>query len=154
MQVTEVTISLQSARPKTGGGLDGRLLAFATIVLDDALCVHGIKVVRGIDGHPFVDMPTRAIEVPCHRCRVGNRLQDYFCRRCGIDLGRVEALAEATGPQGKLQAYKSVVHPIHQGARDLIQDAVLERYFDEKNAVEGPRVAAPLAGHMAATGRD
>ncbi len=49
MNITEVTVSLHDA---------GQLLAFASITIDNAFVVRGLKVIKGPNGL-FIAMPTR-----------------------------------------------------------------------------------------------
>jgi stage V sporulation protein G len=51
MEITDVKITLVD---------QGKLRAFATIVLDDCIAVHGLKVIQGQSGL-FVAMPSRSI---------------------------------------------------------------------------------------------
>ena len=51
MEITDVKITLVD---------EGKLRAFATIVLDDSIAVHGLKVIQGQSGL-FVAMPARPL---------------------------------------------------------------------------------------------
>ena len=51
MEITDVKITLVD---------EGKLRAFATIVLDDCIAVHGLKVIQGQSGL-FVAMPSRPL---------------------------------------------------------------------------------------------
>ena len=51
MEITDVKITLVD---------QGKLRAFATIVLDDCIAVHGLKIIQGQSGL-FVAMPSRSL---------------------------------------------------------------------------------------------
>lgn len=153
MQVTEVTVHLHPTRIKADGTLDDRLVAFATIVFDDALALHGVKVVKDRSDDLFITMPTKRIEDHCWRCHAGNGLKYRFCQECGVPL---EERRGKPGPDGKVRLYSDIAHPINAECRAHIQDRVLEAYHDEVQAQGGgpsalaivPPAAAPLAGRV------
>lgn len=153
MEVTEANVCLQTPRVRHDGVSDDHLLAFATIVLDDAFRVDGLKVIRGNRDNLFVAMPTRRADSPCGRCRVRNGLRDNFCRACGVALDRYGVMAAAAGPEGKVRLDYDVVHPINAACREMVEDAVLEKYFDEVEAAGKAPAPAPLAGRVALVGR-
>lgn len=152
MQVTEVNIYPQPPRVRRDGEPDEHFLAFATVVLDDALRIDGLKVIRGNTDNLFVAMPTRRVEAPCPRCRVKNGLRYRYCRNCGTKLDPAGTMAALAGPEGKVRMDKCVVHPVHAACRAIIEDAVLEEYRDVEEAARRKPVA-PLAGRLSLAGR-
>lgn len=107
MRVTE-------ARVKCAGG-DGRVIAYASIVLDGELVIHNLKAIRGKDG-PFVAMPDQEVLYKCQKCGRRNPHQAVFCMHCGV---RLTPLADG------LPRFESLVHPITQGLRDEVTRSIL-----------------------------
>lgn len=153
MQVTEARIYLKSSRAVDGVDPNDSFLAYATIVIDDALCIDGLKVLKGKDGRLFLGMPTKRVTYPCGRCRTSNGLADHFCRHCSSKLDRDAVLAAHAGPEGKVALHKSVAHPVHSACREMIEDAVLEMYYDAEEAAKKASARAPLADRVALAGR-
>ena len=120
MIVTEVKIRLI---PPKGNG-DDRLLAFCSVVIDNAIVIHGVKVINGPKG-PFMAVPSRKLTDYCVNCNTKNHRIAKFCNECGdqLPLDRF--------PQGE-DLYSDIVHPIHPAARKILNDAVLGTYSDEE----------------------
>ena len=70
MVITEAWIKLMMPKGK------GRLLAFASVVLDNMLAIHDLKIIEGSAGL-FVSMPDRKLMDPCHRCRCKNYIYGH-----------------------------------------------------------------------------
>lgn len=89
MTVTEISIHLRT---------EGKLRGFATIVLDDCLVIHGIRIIQGLDRW-FLSMPSKKMGrggfadivhpiTPEFRQELEDRVWDEF------DKVQREALAE------------------------------------------------------------
>ena len=127
MVITEVRIKLCEENNE-------RLLAFCSVTLDNAFVVRDLKVIEGTKGI-FVAMPSRKLTDRCCRCSGKNHLRARFCNQCGTRLDDQRAMRAADG-RAKLHA--DIAHPIHSGARELIQSAVVESYLKEKERSKQP----------------
>src|SRR4051812_9071129 len=121
MVITEVRIKLCEMNSE-------RLLAFCSVTFDHAFVVRDLKVIEGTKGI-FVAMPSRKLTDRCHKCGCKNHLRARFCNQCGLRMDETRALRDADG-RAKLHA--DIAHPIHSGAREQIQSAVIKAYAEEK----------------------
>ena len=127
MVITEVRIKLCEENNE-------RLLAFCSVTFDNAFVVRDLKIIEGTKG-VFVAMPSRKLTDRCPRCGGKNHLRARFCNQCGTRQDEQRAL-RATDGQAKLHA--DIAHPIHSGARELIQSAVVKAYTEEKERSKLP----------------
>ncbi|MFM8272161.1 MAG: septation protein SpoVG family protein [Gemmata sp.] len=127
MVITEVRIKLCEENNE-------RLLAFCSVTFDNAFVVRDLKVIEGTKGI-FVAMPSRKLTDRCGRCSGKNHLRARFCNQCGTRLDDQRAMRVTDG-RAKLHA--DIAHPIHSGARELIQAAVVEAYAKEKEKSKLP----------------
>ncbi|VTS01878.1 family protein : SpoVG family protein OS=Isosphaera pallida (strain ATCC 43644 / DSM 9630 / IS1B) GN=Isop_3729 PE=4 SV=1: SpoVG [Gemmata massiliana] len=127
MVITEVRIKLCEENNE-------RLLAFCSVTFDNAFVVRDLKVIEGTKG-VFVAMPSRKLTDRCCRCSGKNHLRARFCNQCGTRLDDQRAMRAVDG-RAKLHA--DIAHPIHSGARELIQAAVVEAYSKEKERSKLP----------------
>jgi len=125
--ITEVRIKLCEENNE-------RLLAFCSVTFDNAFVVRDLKIIEGTKG-VFVAMPSRKLTDRCGRCGGKNHLRARFCNQCGTRLDDQRAL-RATDGRAKLHA--DIAHPIHSGARELIQNAVIKAYEDEREKAKMP----------------
>jgi stage V sporulation protein G len=125
--ITEVRIKLCEENNE-------RLLAFCSVTFDNAFVVRDLKVIEGTKGI-FVAMPSRKLTDRCGRCSGKNHLRARFCNQCGTRLDDQRAMRVTDG-RAKLHA--DIAHPIHSGARELIQAAVVEAYAKEKEKSKLP----------------
>ncbi len=128
MRITEVRIKLVNEDEK------GRLKAFCSIALDDALVIHDLKIINGYKGI-FVAMPNRRIIDHCLKCGCSNHLLACFCNQCGERIYGSRIIYDANG-RGKL--YADIAHPISSAFREVIQSTVLKFYNEEKKLSEQP----------------
>ena len=126
MTITEVRITLACAEDERRGPL----LAYASMVLDNALVIRDVKIIRGERG-PFLSMPSRPIKERCPECGVKNHRLASWCNRCGLEL-------EPQRATNNRPLHVDVCHPINEDCRRMIQDAVMAAYRRE---VEGARIA-------------
>lgn len=128
MNITNVRIKLT---------LEPRLVAYASITIDDAFVVNGVRVVRTIDGRLLVAMPNRKAFDHCGRCSKRCDWSFSFCPECGsrLDPARVEEFRD----RGSL--FIDVAHPVSQAARDLVEKAVLGAFYEEMANAESGVVA-------------
>ena len=127
MVITEVRIKLCEENNE-------RLLAFCSVTFDNAFVVRDLKIIEGTKGI-FVAMPSRKLTDRCPRCGGKNHLRARFCNQCGTRQDEQRAM-RATDGRAKLHA--DIAHPIHSGARELIQSAVVRAYTDEKEKSKLP----------------
>jgi stage V sporulation protein G len=125
--ITEVRIKLCEENNE-------RLLAFCSVTFDNAFVVRDLKIIEGTKGI-FVAMPSRKLTDRCPRCGGKNHLRARFCNQCGTRQDEQRAM-RATDGRAKLHA--DIAHPIHSGARELIQSAVVRSYQDEKEKSKMP----------------
>jgi stage V sporulation protein G len=125
--ITEVRIKLCEENNE-------RLLAFCSVTFDNAFVVRDLKIIEGTKG-VFVAMPSRKLTDRCGRCGGKNHLRARFCNQCGTRLDDQRALRAADG-RAKLHA--DIAHPIHSGAREMIQGAVIRAYDEEKEKSKLP----------------
>jgi stage V sporulation protein G len=125
--ITEVRIKLCEENNE-------RLLAFCSVTFDNAFVVRDLKIIEGTKGM-FVAMPSRKLTDRCPRCGGKNHLRARFCNQCGTRQDEQRA-TRATDGRAKLHA--DIAHPIHSGARELIQSAVVKAYVEEKEKAKLP----------------
>ena len=127
MVITEVRIKLCEANSE-------RLLAFCSVTFDNAFVVRDLKIIEGTKGM-FVAMPSRKLTDRCMKCSCKNHLRARFCNQCGAKLDEHRAMRDTDG-RAKLHA--DIAHPIHSAARELIQNAVIKAYAEEKERSKLP----------------
>ncbi len=122
MTITEVRIKLCEENNE-------RLLAFCSVTFNNAFVVRDLKIIEGTRG-TFVAMPSRKLTDRCPRCGGKNHLRAGFCNQCGgrLDETRATRLAE----NGRAKLHADIAHPIHAGARESVQAAVVRSYAEEK----------------------
>lgn len=156
IEVSEVRIKLAEDRHPG----DGKLLAYASISLDDAFVVRDLKVIAGSLGR-FVAMPSRSLKDPCPHCGRNNPLRAWFCNQCGV---RLAADRIDRNEAGRFKVHADVAHPITSECREMILDAVLAAYDAEVRRSElpgyvpmfemsGPRNGGPLSARMVAAAK-
>ncbi len=118
MEITEVRIKLMEES-------EDRLRAFCSITIDASFVVRDLKIIEGTNG-PFVAMPSRKLTERCHKCGYKNHLRSNFCNQCGSKIRASASSREFDGNANKL--YADIAHPINQGCRDVIQQAVVTEY--------------------------
>ncbi len=101
-----------------------RLLAFATIVLENSLVIYDLRVLRG-DYGLFVGMPCRKVRDKCASCLNKNIIQAKFCNYCGKSLDPTRIVLNRHHEEIR---HLDVVHPITQDCREHLTNAVLDAY--------------------------
>ena len=127
MVITEVRIKLCEENNE-------RLLAFCSVTFDNAFVVRDLKIIEGTKGM-FVAMPSRKLTDRCGKCGCKNHLRARFCNSCGYRLDENRATRDMDG-RAKLHA--DIAHPIHSGAREQIQAAVVRAYLEERERAKLP----------------
>ena len=120
MNITEIRIKLVAS------GSD-KLRGFASMTLDESLVIRDLKIIEGQRGL-FVAMPSRKLHDRCHECGGKNPLRASYCNDCGARL------AEDRGDKddrGRVRLYADIAHPIHQDARDFVEEKVLGAFRAE-----------------------
>jgi stage V sporulation protein G len=125
--ITEVRIKLCEENNE-------RLLAFCSVTFDNAFVVRDLKIIEGTKG-VFVAMPSRKLTDRCQKCGCKNHLRARFCNACGIRMDETRATREIDG-RAKLHA--DIAHPIHSGAREMVQGSVVRAYHEEKERSKQP----------------
>jgi DNA-binding cell septation regulator SpoVG len=114
MTVTDVRIT-------PGDRRDGAVLAYAEVILDDALAVKEIRLIRDEAGACFLSMPRRAIRDHCPRCARPTDILARFCADCGKPLGERRASLDRNN---RPKAFADVAHPIRDELRQAMLAAV------------------------------
>lgn len=126
LNITEVRVKLIPAQRD-------KLLAFASVTIDDSLVIRDIKIIEGGE-RKFVAMPSRKICDRCMECGGKNYVRARYCSDCGAKL---ESERTESDERGRARLYADVAHPIHQDARDHLSGAILEAYsLEAARAVE------------------
>ena len=126
LNITEVRVKLIPAQRD-------KLLAFASVTIDDSLVIRDIKIIEGGE-RKFVAMPSRKICDRCVECGGKNYVRARYCSDCGAKL---ESERTESDERGRARLYADVAHPIHQNARDHLSGAILEAYsLEAARAVE------------------
>jgi stage V sporulation protein G len=128
MEITEVRIKLMEDS-------EDRLRAFCSVTFDHSFVVRDLKIIEGANG-PFVAMPSRKMSARCGRCGSKNHLRSHYCNQCGSRLRGPQDLKDVEGGPNKL--YADIAHPINQGCRDMIQNAVVREYSLELERAKQP----------------
>lgn len=120
MQLTETRIKLLfNSRDKLRG--------FASITIDNCLVVRDIKIIEGGRGL-FVAMPSRKLCDRCPSCAAKNHIRARYCNECGA---RLRSDRGDLDERGRPRLYADIAHPIHQEARDFVQQQILKAYDAE-----------------------
>ena len=120
MKITEVRIKLLDNQPD-------KLRGFASITIENHLVVRDLKIIEGTNGL-FIAMPSRKLCDRCQMCGGKNHLRARFCNDCGKRLRNDRGTQDE---RGRLRLYADIAHPIHQRARDFVEQAVLQAFHDE-----------------------
>ncbi len=120
MDITEVRIKLMEDPGE-------RLKAFCSITFDNCFVVRDLKIIDGSNG-PFVAMPSRKLTAHCGRCGMKNHLRAQYCNQCGAGLSQDRMPLDA---DGRAKLYADIAHPINSHCREMIQDHVINEYYDE-----------------------
>lgn len=127
MLITEVRIKLMEEPGE-------RLKAFCSITFDDSFVVRDLKIIEGTSG-PFVAMPSRKLTSHCPRCGMKNHLRAGFCNQCGAKLEDGRAPKDA---DGRAKLYADIAHPINSDCREMIQQRVIQEYYNEIELAKQP----------------
>lgn len=120
MEITEVRIKLMEDPGE-------RLKAFCSITFDNWFVVRDLKIIDGSNG-PFVAMPSRKLTAHCPRCGMKNHLRAQYCNQCGGGLSQDRMPLDA---DGRAKLYADIAHPINSHCREMIQECVINEFFDE-----------------------
>lgn len=127
MEITEVRIKLMDEPGE-------RLKAFCSITFDNCFVIRDLKIIDGSNG-PFVAMPSRKLTSHCPKCGMKNHLRAAYCNQCG------ERQSEARAPKdadGRAKLYADIAHPINSACREMIQNLVIDEYFQEIERAKQP----------------
>lgn len=129
-RITEVRIKL-TEDPRN------KLLAYASITIDDAFVVRDLKIIDGSKG-PFVAMPSRKLADHCRHCHHKNHLRAAFCNQCGGTLDAERAPRDA---RGRARLHADLAHPINSTTRIEVHKAVVRAYAEEAEAARAAGAA-------------
>ena len=124
MDITDIHIDLVESR-------NGNLRAFCSVVFDNALVVHEVKVLEEPTGL-IVSMPTEENTRHCVKCDTKNPILAKFCNRCGI---RLVLPVTDRGKKSRSELYTDVAYPLNNKLDRLIQEKVIKAY---KTALKNP----------------
>src|SRR5262245_4698469 len=111
-----------------------RLKAFCSITFDNCFVIRDLKIIDGSNG-PFVAMPSRKLTAHCPGCGMNNHLRAQYCNQCG------KRLSDARAPKdldGRAKLYADIAHPINSFCREMIQEVVVNEYFEEIERAKQP----------------
>ena len=117
MDITDVTINFVESR-------NGSLRASCSIIFDNALTVHGIKILEEPRGL-VVSMPDKEITRHCVKCSEKNPIRAKFCNKCGIKLTMHKADKDINN---NFELYVDVAHPLNKELDKLIHEKVIKAY--------------------------
>jgi stage V sporulation protein G len=127
VDITEVRIKLMEEPGE-------RLKAFCSITFDNCFVVRDLKIIDGQNG-PFVAMPSRKLTSHCPGCGMKNHLRALYCNQCGKRLADARAPKD---PDGRAKLYADIAHPINSSCREMIQDCVIQEYYEEIQRAKEP----------------
>lgn len=127
MRITEVRVKLMEDP-------DDRLQAFCSVTFDDAFVVRDLKIIAGATS-PFVAMPSRKLTSHCGRCGCKNHMRAAYCNQCGT---RQNYNGSSTNKEGRPKLYADIAHPINSACREMIQNAVVRAFEEEKKLAAQP----------------
>lgn len=127
MEITEVRIKLMEEPGE-------RLKAFCSITFDNCFVVRDLKIIEGTSG-PFVAMPSRKLTAHCPRCGMKNHLRAPFCNQCGSQLSNERMPLDS---DGRAKLYADIAHPINSACREMIQEVVVEEFYQEIERAKMP----------------
>jgi stage V sporulation protein G len=127
VEITEVRIKLMEEPGE-------RLKAFCSLTFDDCFVVRDLKIIDGSNG-PFVAMPSRKLTSHCPKCGMKNHLRAGFCNQCGARQDDSRASKDA---EGRSKLYADIAHPINSTCREMIQNRVIQEYYEEIERAKQP----------------
>jgi stage V sporulation protein G len=127
VEITEVRIKLMEEPGE-------RLKAFCSITFDNCFVVRDLKIIDGSSG-PFVAMPSRKLTSHCPGCGTKNHLRAMYCNQCGRRLEDSRAPKDA---DGRAKLYADIAHPINSFCREMIQECVIDEYYEEIERAKQP----------------
>lgn len=127
MEITEVRIKLMEEPGE-------RLKAFCSITFDNCFVIRDLKIIDGSNG-PFVAMPSRKLTAHCPGCGMKNHLRAQYCNQCGKRLSDARAPKDA---DGRAKLYADIAHPINSFCREMIQDVVVNEFYEEIERAKQP----------------
>jgi stage V sporulation protein G len=127
VEITEVRIKLMEEPGE-------RLKAFCSITFDNCFVVRDLKIIDGSNG-PFVAMPSRKLTTHCPGCGMKNHLRAQYCNQCGKRMSDTRAPKD---PEGRAKLYADIAHPINSDCREMIQECVVNEYYEEIERAKQP----------------
>jgi stage V sporulation protein G len=127
VEITEVRIKLMEEPGE-------RLKAFCSVTFDNCFVVRDLKIIDGSNG-PFVAMPSRKLTSHCPKCGMKNHLRAGFCNQCGARQDDSRASKDA---EGRSKLYADIAHPINSSCREMIQNRVIQEYYEEIERAKEP----------------
>jgi stage V sporulation protein G len=127
VEITEVRIKLMEEPGE-------RLKAFCSITFDNCFVIRDLKIIDGSNG-PFVAMPSRKLTAHCPGCGMKNHLRAQYCNQCGKRMSEGRAPKDA---DGRAKLYADIAHPINSFCREMIQEVVVNEFFEEIERAKQP----------------
>ena len=124
MCITEVRIKLTNNNQE-------RLHGFCSVTFDGNFVLHDVKIIQKENGEFFIAMPSRKLMDHCPKCNTKNHLRARYCNNCGEPLNEMRAPREGYG-----NVYADIAHPINPEFREILEEAVLKVFFQEKERLQ------------------
>lgn len=130
MEITDVQIDIPTGYYAPDDSRSN-LLACYTLIMDDELALHCVKLIQGERG-PFVAMPAEKKQDHCPRCHSKNHCQANFCSNCGLPLDKERYLKIQPNSKGQIKLYNDIVHPLTVDLRQYLLEECLDVFDEEK----------------------
>lgn len=131
MELTEVRIDIPSRRYKEDDRRNA-LLACYSLVFDEELVIHSVKLIKGEKGE-FLCMPCEKKHDHCTECWSKNHITAKYCNQCGVKLAENRMEGLPVGRNGQIKIYHDLVHPLTNDLRDYVLRECMESYTREKD---------------------
>jgi DNA-binding cell septation regulator SpoVG len=116
MKITDITFNEHQR---------GAMRAFCTLVFDEQLALHGLKLIQPTDGRLLVAFPSHPVFRRCPHCDRRNSALAGWCNWCGVEMPRV--LLERTA-LGRPRTEIDFCHPVTNAFRQYVTETVLAAY--------------------------
>lgn len=136
MELTELRINIPQVNNESKTH-KATLLACFSLVFDEQLAIHSVKLIEGPKG-VFLAMPNERKQDHCRNCNSKNHLLAKYCNMCGKPLVPDRHLTIPPGDDGKVHLFHDLIHPLGNPFRDKLLELCLcayEKELDEPGAM-------------------
>lgn len=116
MKVTGVSIHHVPDRVPGEDGDRGAPLMFCSIVLDESLVIHEVRLIGPHVDRSHLAMPSRRLTYRCGGCGHKVFYRSKYCSECGEKQG--DHHLPAPNAVGRVVTHADVAHPLVQGLRE------------------------------------